>query len=164
MPKYKLCSKIFSRRNFFAKNNRAQVAETATWIIATIVIIFILMISVYAASKIGRTSGISSLSATEKNQEVLAQQSFHAYLLTKNANNVNFYNQISSSGKIDSTDELIAATLFGKIYGIKNSETSLKITDKKTDSFAGIAAQAVNLDRNNFIEFIIKLKGQEATI
>ena len=164
MPRNKFCSKVFSRCNFFAKNSMGQAADTATWVIATLVIIFILMISVYAASKIGRTSEISLISAAEKNREVLAQQSFQAYLLTKNANNMNFYNQISSSGKISSTDELIAATLFGKIYGIQNSEMSLKITDKKSESLGNIVAQAINIDKNNFVELIIKLKGREATI
>ena len=147
------------------RNKSAQVADTATWIVATAVIIFILVVSVYAASKIGRNfefSGISSFN--EKTQEILGQQSFHAYLLTKNSNGTAFYNQISSSGKISSTDELIAATLFGKIYGIQNSEMSLKITDKKSESLGNIVAQAINIDKNNFVELIIKLKGREATI
>lgn len=139
----------------------AQVADTATWIVATIVVIFILMISVYAASKIGRTSGISGLFGDNQNQEILAEQSFQAYLLTKDSEGTNFYNKISSSGKIDSTDELIAATLFGKIYGIANSEISFKLTDKKKESVENSAVQNVNLDRNNLIELTIKLKVQE---
>ena len=164
MPRYKSRPKVFSHRNFSAKNSRGQVADTATWIIATIVIIFVLMISVYAASKIGRTSVISGLFNDDKNQEILVEQSFHAYLLTKNSNGVAFYNQISSSGKIDSTDKLIAAALFGKIYGVPSSEISLKITDKKENSAANLDAQAVNMDGNNFIEIAIKLESREKAI
>ncbi|MEK6760335.1 MAG: hypothetical protein AABX93_00240 [Nanoarchaeota archaeon] len=136
----------------------AQVADTATWIIATVVIIFILMISVYAASKIGRTSG---LFGDNINQEILAEQSFQAYLLTKDSEGANFYNKISSSGKINSADELIATTLFGKIYGIANSEILFKLTDKKKESIGNLIVQSVNLDRNNLIELTIKSKTAE---
>ena len=136
------------------KNKFAQVADTATWVVATIVIIFILMISVYAASKIGRTAGV--FSGNEKNQEFLTQQSFQAYLLTKNSNGIAFYNQISSSGKIDSADELIAKALFGKIYGISDDEISLRITGEKSGPFANPPPQYANIDKNNFIELAIK--------
>ncbi len=160
MQNLKFCSKVFSRCNFFAKNSRGQVADTATWIVATIVIIFVLMVSVYAASKIGRNFELPGiLSSSEKTQEILTQQSFHAYLLTKNPNGINFYNQISSAGNINSTDELIAKTIFEKLSGISNNIVSLKITDKKSDSSTNAISQAVKIDPNNFLE--LKIASQD---
>lgn len=130
-----------------------QVSDTATWILATIVIIFVLTISVYAASKIGRTSELSAMFSGEKNQEVLAQQSFYEYLLTKNSDNTSFYNQISSSGKVNQTDELMAAAIFKKIYG-QDNEILFRIADRKDDSTGLIVA--ANLDKSHFIELTIK--------
>ena len=37
------------------KNKKAQTGGTLTWVIATVIIVFILLISVYAASILGKT-------------------------------------------------------------------------------------------------------------
>lgn len=45
--------------NNLLKNKRAQVGETLTWIVATIIIIFILLIFIYASVALGKAKAIN---------------------------------------------------------------------------------------------------------
>ena len=45
--------------NKFIPNKRAQVGETITWIVATIIIIFILLVFIYASIVLGKTKAVN---------------------------------------------------------------------------------------------------------
>lgn len=46
------------RYNLF-RNNRAQIAETITWVVATLIIIFLLITSIYFSSILGKSKSVN---------------------------------------------------------------------------------------------------------
>ena len=53
----KEAKRILPQTSFFPKNQKAQIGETKTWVVATIVIIVILLLSVYAAFALAKWKG-----------------------------------------------------------------------------------------------------------
>lgn len=51
------------------KNKKAQVGETLTWFISTIIIIFILLVAVYAASILGKARSLSDSGKIDDSEE-----------------------------------------------------------------------------------------------
>jgi len=47
-----------SHYNFFVKNRKAQIGETTTWIIATIVLVIILIISIFTSVALSKIKSI----------------------------------------------------------------------------------------------------------
>jgi len=44
--------------SFFSKTRKAQVGDTMTWVIVTIIIIFVLLVFIFAASNLGKAKDI----------------------------------------------------------------------------------------------------------
>jgi hypothetical protein len=59
--------------------NRGQIGETMTWVVATIVIIAILIISVYAASLLANTKKTLSYQKEKRESDFLMEKSLFAY-------------------------------------------------------------------------------------
>ena len=75
----------------FVGNKRAQVGETMTWIVATIVIIVILVISIYIAGVSDITNKIFSREFEIKgHNDLLVTKSLTSYLLTDDGKGVVF--------------------------------------------------------------------------
>ncbi|MEK6881805.1 MAG: hypothetical protein AABY22_19460, partial [Nanoarchaeota archaeon] len=88
---------------------RAQVGETMTWVIATVIIILILTVFIFATSVIGKGKGVVSkkvslIDASDnlngKAGDFLVSKTFSAYLLTK-AGDRNFYDLLNERKEID---------------------------------------------------------------
>ncbi len=47
-----------SHYNFFAKNRKAQVGESITWVVATIILIIVLIIFIYASIALAKTKSL----------------------------------------------------------------------------------------------------------
>ena len=92
-------------------NKKAQVAETLTWVVATIIIVIILAISIFVSSLIPSTKSFS----TETNVDLFAKQTLISYLLTKDSAGT-VYNDINQNNLTDMTGNL-AATIFKNLYG-----------------------------------------------
>ena len=59
--------------------NRGQIGETMTWVVATIIIVVILVISVYAASLLANTKKTLSYQKEKIESDLLMEKSLFAY-------------------------------------------------------------------------------------
>ena len=116
------------------KNKKAQVGETTTWIVATVVVIVVLAISIFIASshlgknKDVRVSSVSDFSVSE---------SFFSYLLTKD-NGKTIYKQLQDQGNLNEINGPLAVNISN--YFLKNYDTVwIGVTDKTNILFAPIA-------------------------
>lgn len=50
--------KFISKNSFFPKNHKAQIGETLTWVVATIVIIVILILAIYLSFAYSKTKDL----------------------------------------------------------------------------------------------------------
>lgn len=63
-------------------NKKAQIGETITWVVATLIIIFILVSSVYIAILLGKTKSIESFDSKKTEDVSLTElQTLQAYEL-----------------------------------------------------------------------------------
>lgn len=75
--------------------NRGQIGETMTWVIATIVIIAILIISIYAASLLAQTRKKFSFKADQREEDLIMEKSLFAYFLVDDAKKSIIYNKLN---------------------------------------------------------------------
>ncbi|MDE1848427.1 MAG: hypothetical protein KGH55_00095 [Nanoarchaeota archaeon] len=93
------------------KNKRAQVAETMTWVVATVIIIIILLISVFVASLIPKTAYTFT-----GNADLFAEQSLVSYLITPDSSGGSVYSEIKNSGSLNDYNGNLAAEIFKTLY------------------------------------------------
>ena len=78
---------------FFPKNQKAQIGETVTWIVATLIIIFILVTFIFAASLMGKAKSIASKKIALKTSSGVTETSWvevkTIFAFEKNINNKN---------------------------------------------------------------------------
>ena len=80
-------------------NKKATVGETTTWLVATIIIIFVLAIAIFISTAyIGKGKNLSS----ENYKDFLSATSVFSYLLTEDGGGT-FYSQLVSKGFEDNT-------------------------------------------------------------
>ena len=83
-------------------NKRAQIGETMTWIIATIVIIVILIISIYISSLLGEAKSIIPYDDFDRENDLLMEKSVFAYFLSDKSQAI--YGQIKEQEYYDDPD------------------------------------------------------------
>lgn len=93
-------------------SKRGQVAETMTWIVSTLIILIILIVSVFLSSLVGH----SKVFPTSNKVDIFADKSLTAYLLTKDATGPSVYDEISTIGFNDFNGNL-AVVIFKNLYG-----------------------------------------------
>src|SRR3989344_3823468 len=99
--------------NKFRKNNLAQTGDTITWLVATVVIMVILGISIFATSfALKKDEGIKTIKKTD----VLVAKSFFSYLLTKDVNGKKIVEQIKEERKFNNFNSELAKKVFIDIY------------------------------------------------
>jgi len=96
----------------FNINKRAQIAETITWTVATLIIIFILIVSIGISSYMG---SYKTFPITHKS-DLFAEKSLTAYLLTNDANGVIIYNNINQNGQLNDFEGGLAQQIFTDLY------------------------------------------------
>ncbi len=67
---------VFPQHSFLEKNCKAQVGETLTWIVATLIIIFILVAFVYASVLMGKAKALNPQKLSIKFAETQAEISW----------------------------------------------------------------------------------------
>ena len=63
-------------------NKKAQIGETMTWIIATIVIVVILIVSIYVTSLLAQTRKVIPYQDFERENDLIMEKSLFAYFLS----------------------------------------------------------------------------------
>ena len=72
------------------KNKNAQIGETVTWMVATIIIVAILIISLFVAFELAKTK--KKLPFTEKRtSDILMEKSLFAYFLASDSEKAGIY-------------------------------------------------------------------------
>ncbi len=153
------------------QQRRGQVAETTVWIVATIIIIFVLLVSVYAASLLSVSNKSISLSEpTFAGNNVLLKKSMYGFLLTKNQEGINIYNRIDSEKDIDDQTKILGTLVFKQIYNSPDIISIILRYNKKDYNLflSGIDAtskvlESVKFDKDSAIELIINI-GNNAKI
>ncbi len=96
------------------KHKKAQVGETITWIIATIIILVILFISIFATNfYLGNNKEVVYPQETD----TLASKSFFAWLMTKNESGETIYFQLNESRGFNEFNGNLALNIFKEFYG-----------------------------------------------
>ena len=100
-------------------NKKAQVGDTITWVVATLVIVFVLLISIYASSLLSKTKDFSSgdFDTEDLNYDSLAKKSMFAFLLTNSQGENIVYSQLNNEKDLNELNEDLAFEIFGKIFG-----------------------------------------------
>jgi hypothetical protein len=91
------------------RNNRAQIGETMTWIIATIVIIIILSFSIFVAIPISSFGKFNE----KRKSDLLATKSLVNYLGKEG-----IYNELKDGGELNKEDENRIEGLYEKDYAV----------------------------------------------
>lgn len=101
------------------KNKRAQVSEGITWVVATLIIAVILIISIFATSAyVSANKGIQdSFFASNVNQK-----SFFSYLLS-DENGKTVFSNMKETGNFSSYEGNLAVKIFNGLY--KNDYSSI---------------------------------------
>ena len=88
-------------------NKKAQIADSMTWIIATLIIIVILTISIFVVSPFGKEKKLK----LSKTSDLLATKSLISYLQTND-----FYEKISEEGELNKANGELALKIFKEFY------------------------------------------------
>lgn len=95
------------------KNKRAQIGETITWVVATVIIILILAISLSVSSFYIRNSKDLSFFKTT---DTLASKSFFSYLLTKDTEGSIVYEQLKKQENLNEFNGNLGKKIFLDFY------------------------------------------------
>jgi len=146
-------------------NCRAQVGDTLTWVVATLIIIFILLISIFSLN----VFSIFSLSNSSKilDSDLIIQKSAFAFLLSKASTGQTFFEKLKSQESLDAESEALLDKIFkensdGKyyfssfaLYGYKMKFILNSVQEQLRDgpSYYGMD-QPVYISENKFLDLI----------
>ena len=95
-------------------NKKAQVGETVTWVVATVIIILILGVSIFISSaKLGEGKDVGS--AFSQSEDTLASKSLFSYMLTPEEE-TNIYEQLKKGENLNEVNGQLALDIFGEFY------------------------------------------------
>lgn len=121
-----------------ARNRKAQVATTITWIVATIIIIVILGISMLVTAAFGkRTYNDNDLN---ERTDLLIAKSLFSYLLTKDSSGKLIFEQLSEQENLNDFNGNLALNVFKKLYS----------KDYPYEIWFGIRYNRLGQNKNNF--------------
>lgn len=102
-----------------------QIGETMTWFVATVIIVVILLISIFVATSF--LSKNKEINFVAKQNDILASESFFAYLLTEDDSGQIVYNQIKNSEGFNDFNGNFALEIFEEFYSKDYSKVWLGI-------------------------------------
>jgi len=112
-------------------NKKAQIGETMTWVVATLVIIAILAVSIFISTaflnKYKRPSSSYSQSA-----DILGSESFYSYLLTNNSDGELVYGQLTTEDNLNDFNGDLGVSVFKNFYGKEYGDVWLGIIFSRT--------------------------------
>ena len=94
-------------------NKKAQVGETVTWIVATVIIIVILVFSIFLAKNIFGDKKITF----SKKVDTFASKSFFSWLLTEDDSKETIYSKLKQEGDLNDFNGNLAISVFDEYYG-----------------------------------------------
>jgi len=99
---------------FNKKDKKGQIGETITWVVATIIIIVILLVSIFVSTSY---IGGSKKATFSKQTDILASKSLFAYLLTEDEGNT-VYGQLKEDGgeNLNEFNGNLALKIFKEFY------------------------------------------------
>lgn len=107
------------------KNKRAagEIGQTIIWVVATLIIFAMLIISVFATTALGKLKQVNNLvnalgnpiSSTVYDFDLFAEKSFESFLFTK-FNSETAYQQIKNEGNLNDANGNLAKNIFPKLY------------------------------------------------
>jgi len=99
-------------------SKKAQIGETITWVVATVIIIVILILSIFIAGFVGKDKEFQILSK----KDLLATKSLSGYLLTQNDSGEKVFEQLKNEENLNDFNGHLAKKIFGfyedKYFGI----------------------------------------------
>jgi hypothetical protein len=102
-----------------------QIGKTMTWVVATIIIIVILLASIFiATSYLGKHKKFDFLA---KRSDLLASESFFAYLLTEDSEGQTVHEQVKNQGNLNDFNGNLAIRIFDELYGEEYPEVWIGI-------------------------------------
>ncbi len=97
------------------KNKKAQIGKTLTWIAATIIIVFVLAVSIFIANLFpGKDKKIES--PYFQITDVLASKSLYSYALTQDSDKKTVYSQIKDEGNLNDFNGNLGLKIFRGLY------------------------------------------------
>ena len=109
----------FPRNSFFLKNNKAVVAETLTWMVATVIIIVILIFSIFVTSLLGMAKNFSKDDkgfSLNKEGDLFVEKSLASYLLTKDSSGETVFEQLKKEKTSNDFNENLALKIFRGLH------------------------------------------------
>jgi hypothetical protein len=98
------------------QNKRGQVAETITWVFATVVIIFLLLVSIFLVSlQFGGGKNVELVKTTDR----VADKSIMGFLSTKD--NYEDVKKIKKYSKLDSTNKDLIKKILTEMHWVPSS-------------------------------------------
>ena len=79
------------------KNKKAQIGETITWVVATIIIIAILILSIYVASLLSNTKKTLTYASEGRKGDILMEKSLFAYFLANETDKEVIYSELKKN-------------------------------------------------------------------
>ncbi|MBU2616803.1 MAG: hypothetical protein KKB79_02370 [Nanoarchaeota archaeon] len=123
----------------FFWNRRGQIGETVTWMVATVAIVVILLIAIFASSFYfeGKNKSVSI-----SGEDFSASVSFFSWLLTEDAEGNNVYEQLKGEEDLNEFNGELAVNIFEGLYGSDYFKTWIGINFKgigfrENDYFGG---------------------------
>jgi len=114
-----------------SNNKKAQIGETMTWVVATLVIITILAVSIFISTaflnKYKRPSSSYSQAA-----DILGSESFYSYLLTNNQEGNSIYEQLKTEDNLNDFNGNLGVSIFKNFYGKEYNDVWLGIIFSRT--------------------------------
>ena len=110
-------------------SKKAQVGETMTWVVATIIIVIILIVSIFVSTAyLGGGKNVNFFKRTD----VLASKSLFSYLLTKDSEGNQVYNQLKNEENLNEFNGNLGMEIFKEFYGEEYEDVWLGIILNRT--------------------------------
>lgn len=150
------------------EDKKAQIGETLTWIVATVIIIVILLVAIFVASVIGKDKNFNKNFPSSNNVDLFAKKSLTAYLLTENNLGVPVYKEIEQTGNLNDFNGKLAKAIFYGLYSEDYSKIWLGVytpnefsKTKVNDYFKGVPysgrglSDKVQLNKDKYLLLIL---------
>ena len=92
------------------EDKKGQVGDTTTWVVATLIIIFILFTAIFSLKLFGWSSGGKNIRFSYS--DLIIQKSAEAFLLTKNSQGQKIFDVLKNSDNLDEESNALANTIF----------------------------------------------------
>jgi len=110
-------------------NRRAQIGETMTWIVATVIIVVVLGMTIFIASASfgnDKKPDIQEVSKTD----IIASKSLFSFVLTKDSSGEIIYEQLKEDKNLNNFSGDLAERIFNDFYGEEYNQIWVGSTDE----------------------------------